>query len=278
MSETPPASSETAPELAKMREQVYKDPRPKEYFDRFHARARSRPPDWVYDAVRLLTTLYSWLFFRARGIRAEQVPPSGQVILAPNHFSFMDHFFVGVTVRRKVRFMAKSQLFKAPMQWVYTHGGVFPVRRGVQDEDAFQTAHGILARGGTIAMYCEGGRSRTGTLSETPKRGIGRLALESGAPVVPIAIHGSSRVRNWKRLQFPKVTILYGEAIRWEPVENPTREQQQEVANQIFAEIKALYAQLEAEGRKGVLRRLRSAARGRGGAAQPGRDEVAARP
>ena len=133
------------------------------------------------------------------------MPSTGPVILAPNHFSFMDHFFAGVFVRRRVRFMAKSQLFERPMQWIYTHGGVFPVRRGYQDEDAFLTANGILARGGAIVMYCEGGRSRTGTLSEQPKRGIGRLALESGAPVVPMAIHGSSRVRNWKRAQFPKV-------------------------------------------------------------------------
>jgi 1-acyl-sn-glycerol-3-phosphate acyltransferase len=247
----------TPPDLAPMKAQVYKDPRPKEYFDRFHERSRSRHPDWVYEAVRTVTTIYSWLFFRARGIHAEKVPPEGQAILAPNHFSFMDHFFLGVSIRRKVRFMAKSQLFKPPMQWIYTHGGVFPVRRGVQDEDAFATAHSVLARGGVIAMYCEGGRSRTGKLSEQPKRGIGRLALESGAPVVPVAIFGSSHVRNWKKLQFPKVTILYGDPIRWEQVDEPTREQQQEVANQIFSEIKSLYAQLEAVGRKGVLKRMR---------------------
>src|SRR3954451_8499209 len=245
-------------ELATMRAQVYKDPRPASYFDRFHARARTREPDWVYSAVRLLTTLYSWAFFRMRGVAADKVPISGPVIMAPNHFSFMDHFFLGVSIRRKVRFMAKSQLFKRPMQWVYSHGGVFPVRRGVQDEEAFETAHSVLARDGVIAMYCEGGRSRTGQLSEQPKRGIGRLALESGAPVVPVAIFGSSHVRNWKKLQFPKVTVLYGDPIRWEQVDEPTREQQQEVANQIFTEIKALYAQLEADGRKGVLKRMRA--------------------
>ena len=244
-------------ELASMKAQVYKDPRPKEYFDRFHARSRTRDPDWVYEVVRTLTSLYAWTFFRARGIAAENVP-TGPVIIAPNHFSFMDHFFVGAFIRRRVRFMAKSQLFTRPMQFIYTHGGVFPVRRGYRDEEAFITAHAILDRGGPIVMYCEGGRSRTGQLSEKPKRGIGRLALESGAPIVPVAIHGSSRVRNWKKLQFPKVTILYGDPIRWEPVEDPTREQQQEVANQIFAEIKALYAQLEADGRKGVLKRMRA--------------------
>jgi 1-acyl-sn-glycerol-3-phosphate acyltransferase len=96
-----------------------------------------------------------------------------------------------------------------------------------------------------MVMYCEGGRSRTGELSEQPKRGIGRLALESGVPVVPVAIHGSSHVRNWKRAHFPKVRVRYGDAIRWPQVTDPTRDQQQAVANDIFARIKTLYASLE---------------------------------
>jgi len=253
-------------ELAPMREQVYTDPRPKEYFDRFHERARTREPDWAYELVRILTSLYSYSFLRARAITVENVPGRGAVILAPNHFSFMDHFLMGCYIRRKVRFMAKSQLFKGPMQFIYTHGGVFPVRRGARDDETFITARAILAREGAITMYCEGGRSRTGKVAEQAKRGIGRLALETGAPVVPIAIYGSSRVRNWKRLQFPKVTIQYGEPIRWEQVENPTREQQQAVADQILIEIRSLYAGLEEHGRKGVLRRLREQRRAERGA------------
>ena len=244
-------------ELSPMREQVYSDPRPKEYFDRFHERARTREPDWVYELVRILTSLYAYIFLRARAISVENVPGRGAVILAPNHFSFMDHFLMGAYIRRKVRFMAKSQLFKKPMQFIYTHGGVFPVRRGAKDDDVFITARSILARDGAITMYCEGGRSRTGKVAEQAKRGIGRLALETGAPVVPIAIYGSSKVRNWKRLQFPKVTILYGDAICWEPLENPTREQQQAVADAVLMEIRSLYRGLEQHGRKGIMRRVR---------------------
>lgn len=239
-------------QLAKMKAQVYKDPRPVEYFDRFHERSRTRQPDAMYELVRMLTTMYAFTVFRARCIGSENVPPSGPVILAPNHFSFMDHFFAGAFTRRKVRFMAKSQLFKPPMQFVYTHGGVFPVRRGYRDEDAFLTANTVLADGGLVCMYCEGGRSRTGKLSDQAKPGIGRLALESGATIVPVAIHGSSRVRNWKRLQFPKVTVQYGEPFRYEQVAEPSREQQQAVANEIFTEIRGLYAQLDALGRSGV--------------------------
>jgi 1-acyl-sn-glycerol-3-phosphate acyltransferase len=244
-------------DLVQMKEQVYKDPRPKEYFDRFHERSRTREPDPMYELVRFLTTIYALTFFRAQCISSEKVPQSGPVILAPNHFSFMDHFFLGAFIRRKVRFMAKSQLFKRPLQFVYTHGGVFPVRRGVRDEDAFITAHSVLKREGCIAMYCEGGRSRTGKLAEKPKRGIGRLALESGAPIVPVAIYGSSHVRNWKKLQFPKVTVQYGDPIRYERVEDPTLDQQQAVAEEIFAEIKLLYAGLEQHGRRGVMERVR---------------------
>jgi len=245
-------------DLAPMREQVYSDPRPKEYFDRFHARARTREPDWVYDLVRVITSLYAYTFLRARAISSENAPGNGAVILAPNHFSFMDHFLMGCFVRRKVRFMAKSQLFKKPMQFIYTHGGVFPVRRGARDEETFITAETILNNGGAVTMYCEGGRSRTGKVAEQAKRGIGRLALETGVPVVPIAIFGSSRVRNWKRLQFPKVTVQYGQALRWERVENPTREQQQAVADEILREIRRLYGGLQEHGRKGILQRLRA--------------------
>jgi 1-acyl-sn-glycerol-3-phosphate acyltransferase len=169
----------------------------------------------------------------------------------------MDHFLMGAYIRRKIRFMAKSQLFKPPAQFIYTHGGVFPVRRGARDEEAFITAGLILEKGGAVAMYCEGGRSRTGKLAEQAKRGIGRLALETGAPVVPIAIHGSSHIRNWKRLQFPKVTVQYGEALRYERVAEPTRDQQQAVADEILGEIKQLYAGLEEYGRKGILQRVR---------------------
>jgi 1-acyl-sn-glycerol-3-phosphate acyltransferase len=199
------------------------------------------------------------------------VPAAGPVILAPNHFSFMDHFFVAALVRRRVRFMGKSQLFTPPLQWIYTHGGVFPVRRGHNDEEAFTTAGSVLERGGPVVMYCEGGRSRTGRISDTARRGIGRLVLESGAPVVPVAIYGSQRVRNWKRLQFPKVTVQFGEPIRWERIENPDREQQQAVADAILEEIRELYSGLEALGRRGAIQRLREQRRAerRSGRAAP---------
>jgi 1-acyl-sn-glycerol-3-phosphate acyltransferase len=252
-----------------MREQIYKDPRPAGQFARFHERARTREPDWVYGVVRVITTLYGVVAFRARAVNPERIPASGPLILAPNHFSFMDHFFVGMFTRRQVQFMAKSQLFRRPMQFVYSHGGVFPVRRGHSDDEAFITARTILDRGGCVVMYCEGGRSRTGQLAERAKPGIGRLALESDAAVVPVAIHGSQRVRNWTRLQFPQVTVSYGEPLRFGSEAEPSRDLQQQVADEVFAEIKKLYAALEDSGsqlrRRGGKGVLRSLVRGSGG-------------
>src|SRR3954471_8228075 len=228
-------------ELVQLKEQVYKDPRPKEAFDGFHERTRTHEPDVFYELTRIVMSLMAWIFFRVRGIHPERVPATGPVILAPIHFSFFDHFFLGVALRRKVHFMAKSQLFKPPMQWIFTHGGVFPVRRGFSDEEAFTTATTVLGRGDALAMYAEGGRSRTGKLSERPRRGIGRLALLSGAPIVPVAIIGSSHVRNWKRLQFPKVRVHYGEPFAYERVTAPTRDQEQAAADAIFAKVRELY-------------------------------------
>jgi len=234
-----------------------RDERPAEHFDAFHERSRTREPDYVYEVVRVLTTLYALTCFRARTISSEKVPQSGPIILAPNHGSFMDHFFLGGFLRRKVQFMAKSQHFQPPLQYVYSHGGVFPVRRGHRDEEAFVTTRAILDRGGAIAMYCEGSRSRDGKLSDRPKPGIGRLALETGVPIVPVAIHGSSKVRNWRRGEFPKVTVQFGDPIRYEAVQSPTRDQQMAVAEEVFGEIKVLYSGLETLGRKGVLVRVR---------------------
>ena len=205
-------------------------------------------------------SLMSWVFFRVRGYHPERVPAVGPVILAPNHFSFLDHFFLGVALRRKVHFMAKSQLFKPPMSFVYTHGGVFPVRRGFADEDAFIDRR---RRSSTAATRwpCTpraGARGRASSAKKA-KRGIGRLALLSGAPIVPVAIIGSSHVRNWKRGQFPKVRVYYGEPFAYERVEAPTRDQEQAAADAIFAEVRELY-----DAASDRLRRLsRGAAVGR---------------
>jgi 1-acyl-sn-glycerol-3-phosphate acyltransferase len=135
---------------------------------------------------------------------------------------------------------------------------VFPVRRGHRDEEGFKTAHAVLARGGLVVMYAEGGRSRTGELGEA-RPGLGRLALESGVPVVPTAIVGSEGARNWKRLQFPKVTVQYGDPIRFEQVEEPSRDQSQAASEVVFAAIETLYYGLQENGRRKAVKAARAA-------------------
>jgi 1-acyl-sn-glycerol-3-phosphate acyltransferase len=232
--------------------QRYRDERPPEHFAPYHERVRTSEPETkVYESVRVVTQLHALITFRARGEGSENVP-GGPVIIAPNHASFMDHFFAGAFVRRRIQFMAKSQLFgKGIPQYIFSHGGVFPVRRGYADEEAFISAFQILERGGAVGMYCEGGRSRTGQLAAEARPGIGRLALESGAPVVPVAILGSHQVRNWKRLRFPRVTVRYGEPFRFDVLKQPTREQQQQAADYILERIRVLHTELEQRGHRG---------------------------
>jgi 1-acyl-sn-glycerol-3-phosphate acyltransferase len=240
-----------------MKPQVYVDPRPEEFFTKYHVRTRTRRPDWVYRAARIVLSIPMLGIYRFRAIDVDNVPYEGPVILAPNHFSFFDHFFVAVLLRREVQFMAKSQLFKPPLDFILSHGGTFPVRRGQKDDETFITAHSILDRGGTVLMYAEGGRSRSKHLGE-PKPGLGRLVLESGVPVAPIAIHGSQNVREANRGRIsPKVTVHYGKPIAYERVEHPTRDQAQAVANEVFARVEEMYEALNAQGRRGVLARLR---------------------
>ena len=157
--------------MADMKPQIYKDDRPAEYFDQFHAAAR-RGVGWTYAFVRVARLAADpAALARPAAIGVENVPKTGPLILAPNHFSQMDHFFIGLYLRRKIRFMAKSQIFGPPvLTYIFTHGGVFPVRRGHHDEEAFKTAFTLLEQEEMLLVYAEGGRSRSGELGE-PKAG-----------------------------------------------------------------------------------------------------------
>jgi 1-acyl-sn-glycerol-3-phosphate acyltransferase len=260
--------------MADIKPQVYKDPRPPEEFARYHEWARTHKPGWTYELVRMILTPVAIGPYRCRAIGTENIPASGPVILAPNHFSNLDHFFTGVYIRRHIQFLAKSQLFGKSriLTYVFRVGGVFPIRRGHHDDEAFATAHSILDRGGCVLIYAEGGRSRTGGLGE-PRPGVGRLALESGVPVIPVAIHGSQGVRKWRKLRFPKVTVQYGEPLRLDAVSAPTREQQQAAAEQVFARVREMYTELDRTGRSGVIKALREGTAGAVASASPQRTQ-----
>ncbi len=249
--------------MTEIKPQVYKDPRPAEHFQPFHEWVRTHRPGWTYELVRMIVTPVVLVIYRGWPIRGDNVPRDGAFILTPNHFSNLDHFIAGAFMRRKIQFMAKSQLFGNPiLDYIFRVGGVFPVRRGAHDEEPFKTAQAVLARGGCVGMYAEGGRSRTRQLGE-PKAGVGRLALESGVPVVPVAIHGSAGIRAWRRLRFPKVTVQYGEPINFPRKPNPTHEEALEASRQVFDRVRQMYVELDERGRRGVIRSLRAGVKAR---------------
>lgn len=228
-----------------MKEQVYIDDRDASRMEVYHRRVREHKPSAMYDLVRVLMTASYGALDRVSAIDPHNVPRAGGTIFVPNHFSFIDHFFTGIHLRRKLQFMAKSQLFKPPMDFVYSHGGVFPVMRGKGDDESFITARAILERGGVVQMYAEGGRSRDYYITEA-KRGAGLLALTSGAPVVPVAIYGSQFIRDVKRHWFPKVVVQYGWPVQFTQIDDPTREQQQLVSDEIFRRVSKMWWELDA--------------------------------
>ncbi len=164
----------------------------------------------LYWVVRALFVPFFLVYFRMQRVGREHLPRSGPLLLASNHRSFLDPFVIGTLVRRPVYYMAKRELFEKRWQaWVLNALGAFPVDRGAGDRDAMETARAILARGDCVVVFPEGTRVRPGPLGE-PRRGIGRLALETGAPVAPVAVIGSDAVRRGWRIRPRKVRLRVG--------------------------------------------------------------------
>jgi 1-acyl-sn-glycerol-3-phosphate acyltransferase len=148
----------------------------------------------LYAIVRLIVGGFLRVWFRLRITGAEHVPQEGAAIVAPNHKSFWDSFFVAMGTRRHVRFMAKTELIEGRAGRLLVRLGAFPVRRGEADADALETAREILRQGGLLALFPEGTRIRDPETLGTPRRGAGRLAIEMHVPLVPAAITGTERL------------------------------------------------------------------------------------
>jgi 1-acyl-sn-glycerol-3-phosphate acyltransferase len=151
----------------------------------------SRP---LYLAVRLLLVPFLRLYFRMHISGQEHIPEAGAAIVAPNHKSFYDSFFIALATKRHLRFMGKNELFTGRTGRRLVRLGAFPVRRGESDQEALETARTILSQGGLLALFPEGTRVRDPEELGTPRRGAGRLALESGAPMIPTAITGTDHL------------------------------------------------------------------------------------
>lgn len=188
-----------------------------------------RPLRWAYDIT-------------VEG--ADHVPP-GPAILAPNHRSFMDSIFLAVAVDRPVTFVAKAEYFdRRSTAWMFRSTGQIPLRRGSPSgaRQALEAAGDVLSSGGVVGIYPEGTRSRDGLLHKG-RLGPARLAVASGAPIVPVGLIGTDQVQTpQQRIPRPgkRIVIRFGQP-RWGP---PTSDRIfRELTDQVMADIADLSGQ-----------------------------------
>ncbi len=203
--------------------------------DRLHRRAREHGANpIIYGIVRLVFQPFFHIYFRMQRIGREHVPSTGPVIIAANHRSFLDPFVIACMARRPMYYVAKKELFARRWQaWILNALGAFPVDRGASDEQMIDTAEAILRRGDIVLIFPEGTRIRPGALGK-PKRGVGRIALETGAPVVPVAVIGTEAIRKGWRIRPHKVRIRAGRALSFPQVQGPSKELAGAVTDRIW--------------------------------------------
>src|ERR1700676_2555174 len=190
---------------------------------------------FLYWTLRAILVPFFLVYFRLGRIGHEHLPREGALLLASNHRSFLDPFLIGTLVRRPVYYMAKRELFEKRWQaWILNALGAFPVDRGAGDVDAMDTARAILRRGDCVVVFPEGTRVRPGPLGD-PRRGVGRLALETGAPVAPIAVIGSEDVRRGWRIRPRKVRVRAGRPLLFPTVDHSSPRLAAGVTERIWA-------------------------------------------
>jgi 1-acyl-sn-glycerol-3-phosphate acyltransferase len=204
-----------------------RDHKPARLLKRYHRRTRRRAP-WLQSlAMALLLPLLS-LVSRVRITGRENIPDGGYIVAA-NHDSSLDALFVALAIRRRIRFMGKSDLFDGRWGWLLNRLGAFPVQRGVWDAEAFETAATVLKRGRVMSIFPEGGIHPE---RAPAKSGVGHIAQLAGAIVLPVYLDGTrSLYTPWR---WPKVRVVIGSALRIEERPQPTREQSLHVANGIL--------------------------------------------
>ncbi|MCZ2110703.1 MAG: 1-acyl-sn-glycerol-3-phosphate acyltransferase [Dehalococcoidia bacterium] len=197
-------------------------------------------PPFYWTAVTALRGAL-WLIGRWTVTGREHVPPEGAFMVVSNHLSNADPPILSAGIaKRRIRFMAKVELFKYPFGAAIRLYGAFPVRRFDADVAALMAAERSLRHGEVLGMFPEGHRSRTGYVGK-PHPGTALIALRSGATVLPCAMIGTEQLRKpLNLLKRPRITIHIGEPMVVEKVKRPTEEQVSALTERIFDEITAL--------------------------------------
>jgi 1-acyl-sn-glycerol-3-phosphate acyltransferase len=182
-----------------------------------------------------------WVVGRWHVEGRDNVPADGALIVVSNHLNNTDPPILAAGVaRRRIRFMAKIELYKYPFGVVPRLYGAFPVRRLEADMGALLNAERILKNGGVLGMFPEGTRSRARTLG-TPHPGTALIALRTGAPILPCAITGTEQLHKpLTYLRKPRVRIRIGQPFVVEKVRRPTEADVSALTRRIFDEIAAL--------------------------------------
>lgn len=178
---------------------------------------------WVLKAV--LTPVF-FLLYRVRVEGRQNVPRHGPAVLAANHRSFCDSFFLPLVLRRRVTFLAKAEYFDSPRTaWFFRAAGQIPIRRegGDAAERALETAREVLAAGQLLAIYPEGTRTMDGFVHKG-RTGVARLSRECGVPVIPVGLEGTDEVQPVDKVYmrpFRTVTVRFGEPMRMPVAADP---------------------------------------------------------
>jgi 1-acyl-sn-glycerol-3-phosphate acyltransferase len=196
----------------------------------------------LYWFIRKIFMIFYYHVCRLQIEGREHLPTEGPVIVVSNHISFWDPPLVAaISPRRKLSFMAKAELFSAPVLGaILPRINVFPVKRGEPDRKAIRHSMRILASGDILAMFPEGTRSKTGRLQK-PEPGVALLALKSQAPILPVAVINSDKILRQGSF-FPRLTVRVGRPFRLDGYydQKATREVMEKAGVKIMSAIAAL--------------------------------------
>jgi 1-acyl-sn-glycerol-3-phosphate acyltransferase len=200
----------------------------------------------IYILARIFLTPFFLVYFRYSRAGREFGHVKGGIVVAANHRSFLDPFAIGGALpwNRPMNYVAKVELFQRRWQgWILNRLGAFPIRRGESDEESMETARLIVERGGAVCIFPEGTRIRSGALGR-PKRGVGRLALQTGAVVLPVAIIGTEDVRRGWRIRPHKIKVRLGKAMTFPRAEEPSRALAETVTARIWPNVQLQWEDL----------------------------------